>query len=411
MLSFAHAAGTITRPESRLLSGNRRVAIVARKIVLETAAGVTPILTERAADDELQLQELVKNNPDLISLDEFGVVGPLLVVGRETWLASGAVDLVAISKAGDLLVIEFKTGPANTDFRRALAQLLDYGSHLWGQDVESFEQSVAARYFSSNACQQLEFRGLTSLDLAARKRWSGISEQELQAFRDRLARQLDQGSFTYLLVAQRLTDQVIRGIEYLNHTMADARFYGVEIIRFTGDGYSAFETRTVVGPRTGSSGSGSASYTNEQRFLEEVADEEYRGALERLLDAVRGLGFSIAWGAVGCSIRIRTPDRVEPLSVAWLFPPGRSGWMGLSDITLGYDPWSARQTPSVQETLDWYVERVRSLPATVATNKGQVQAAQLSPSAVVTNASEIVAILGELAKRIASPADGAGGEG
>lgn len=69
------------------------------------------MLTEIFADDEAQLQEIVKDNPDLLPVVEFGMAGPLMVVGRETMLSSGYVDLVCLSQGGDLLLVEFKTGP------------------------------------------------------------------------------------------------------------------------------------------------------------------------------------------------------------------------------------------------------------------------------------------------------------
>ena len=104
-----------------------------RKIVLKMAAG-NPVLSEIPAADEFELQELMKSDPDLIPIEEFGMTGPLLVIGRETTLPSGAVDLVALARSGEILIIEFKTGPQNSDFRSALAQLLDYGSDLWGME-------------------------------------------------------------------------------------------------------------------------------------------------------------------------------------------------------------------------------------------------------------------------------------
>src|SRR5215210_4547040 len=109
--------------------------------------GTTPILSEMLADDEAQLRELVKDNPDLLPIDEFGMTGPLLVIGRETTLPSGAIDLVALARGGELLIAEFKTGPQNSDFRRVLAQLLDYGSDLWRLSYEVFESTVPLRYF------------------------------------------------------------------------------------------------------------------------------------------------------------------------------------------------------------------------------------------------------------------------
>ena len=73
----------------------------------------------------------LKENPDLLPIEEFGFTGPLVVVAEETRLPSGAIDLAGITRGGRLVVVEFKTGPQNADFRDALAQLLDYGSDIW----------------------------------------------------------------------------------------------------------------------------------------------------------------------------------------------------------------------------------------------------------------------------------------
>ena len=79
---------------------------MARKIMVQREDGSRPVLTEVLAEDEVQLQELMKENPDLLPIEEFGMVGPLMVVGRETTLPSGYVDLACLSRGGDLLLIE-----------------------------------------------------------------------------------------------------------------------------------------------------------------------------------------------------------------------------------------------------------------------------------------------------------------
>ena len=78
--------------------------------------GHPPILVETPADNEKQLQDRMKEHPDLLPFEEFGLVGPPLVVGRETSLASGAVDLLCAARGGEVVIIEFKTGPQNPDF-------------------------------------------------------------------------------------------------------------------------------------------------------------------------------------------------------------------------------------------------------------------------------------------------------
>ena len=90
---------------------------MARKMIVELTDGGTPVLTESLADNEQQLQELVKAHPDLIPVEEFGFVGPLMVVGRETYLQSGAVDLLGVARGGELLVVELQNEPPDAGSR------------------------------------------------------------------------------------------------------------------------------------------------------------------------------------------------------------------------------------------------------------------------------------------------------
>ena len=39
-------------------------------------------------------------------------------------------------------------------------------------------------------------------------------------------------------------------------------------------------------------------------------------------------GFTFYWGAVGVSIRLKTPWQATPVSIAWLFPPRKAGLPG-----------------------------------------------------------------------------------
>jgi hypothetical protein len=183
---------------------------VARKTIVFLNSDSTRILTEMPADNEAQLRDLIKDHPDLIPIDDFGMTGPLMVVGRETTLPSGGIDLVGIARGGELLLLEFKTGPQNTDFRHVLAQLLDYGSDLWRLSYEEFETTIAARYFASSYCQDPRVRGQTDLLAAARATWPDLSDEEASHLHDRLVGQLDAGSFHYIVAAQRFTSTVGR---------------------------------------------------------------------------------------------------------------------------------------------------------------------------------------------------------
>ena len=82
------------------------------------------------------------------------------------------------------------------------------------------------------------------------------------------------------------------------------RFYAVEMVRFDGDGVSAFESRTALKPPQ-CPGPASAA-ADKASFLDSFDDPEYRAALEVVVDASQGLDLRIEWGSRGCSIRLPT---------------------------------------------------------------------------------------------------------
>jgi hypothetical protein len=363
--------------------------------------GERSLLSEVAVDDEAQIQEIVKDNPELLPVDELGIDGPLMVVGRETSLPSGAMDLVALARSGELLLIEFKTGPQNSDFRRVLAQLFDYGSDLWRMSYDEFESTVATRHFSSDHCRDHRLKDKSSLEDAARTFWNDFSEEESKVLRESLAQQLNSGAFYYVIVAQSFTSIMERTVEYMNAAMAGARIYAVELVRFTAEGVSAFESRRTIKPETSSTSQSRAESLNESRFLEKVADEEHREALRKILEGCRGLGLQLAWGSAGTSIRMRVPEVSKPVSVGWLYPPGVSGWMGLTDLTLGFDEGAGLQdSPSALSTFEDYAKKVSELPGAEPARPKWLYGRHLSPRATVENRPRIVEILANLTRQV-----------
>lgn len=63
-------------------------------------------LVEQSLHNELVLQEVLKSHPQLIPADDLGFDRDLLVVGRETALAAGAIDLLCLASTGDLVLVE-----------------------------------------------------------------------------------------------------------------------------------------------------------------------------------------------------------------------------------------------------------------------------------------------------------------
>jgi hypothetical protein len=123
-------------------------------------------------------------------LEDLGLGSPAVVVGRESSLESGRVDLVVQGNGGDLAIVEFKTGPQNPDSRECLAQLLDYGSDLWGMTVEDFDTRVAQRYFSGPHCPPGTLPHGASLEQVLAGAWGAEQADDAVGWRERLRAQL-----------------------------------------------------------------------------------------------------------------------------------------------------------------------------------------------------------------------------
>lgn len=364
-----------------------------RKLIVDTPDGQRPVLEQAPAADELQLQERLKAHPNLLPLEELGLVGPALVLGRESQLDSGRVDLVLLGNGGDLALVELKTGPQNSDFRACLAQLLDYGSDLWQLSLEEFEARVVVPYLTSRHAAHGAGAPKMTLDRLVAETWSRPIDDAVD-WRERLTTQLRDGSFHYVVVAQRFTPSILRTLQYLNVTTKGARFSAVELVRFEGSNYAAFEARFVAGaePSRGLGGQQQRSLSGLDEFLELVTDDDYRHALQDVLAAFAEIaGLSIYWGTTGCSMRVAMPGR-SPLSIGWAFPPGPPRWMGLTDLTLGWyeDANGLALDDAARESLDAYRRSLEKLPGAISPKPAAIRGATFGPEAVIANADALV---------------------
>jgi hypothetical protein len=383
--SFSPVVVTAGLPRGKVIG-------MAHKLVIELPDGSWQLLEQVPAEHELQLQEQLKRQPELLPLEELGLVGPAVVVGRESSLESGRVDLVLLGNGGDLAVVEFKTGPQNPDFRECLAQLLDYGSDLWGMTLEEFETRVAQRYFRGPHCPPGSVLAGASLDEAVTKMW-GSAANDAVDWRERLQAQLRDGSFHYVAVAQHFTPSVLRTLRYLNATMKSACFSAVELVRFSGGDHGAFEARVVAAAelRPGAKGSAKTALAGADDLCAAITDDEYRHHLQDLFDALARVdGLTVFWGTTGCSLRVAVPGR-SPLSIGWIFPPGPPRWMGLTDVTLGWyeDTNGVVVSESAKAGLDVYLQTLGTLVGAAKPRASAIRGWTFPPSATIANSDAL----------------------
>jgi hypothetical protein len=377
---------------SRLLLWCGRVICVGRKLVIELPDGGRQFLEQVPADDELQLQEQLKLHPDLLPLEDLGLGSPAVVVGRESSLESGRVDLVLLGNGGELAIVEFKTGPQNPDFRECLAQLLDYGSDLWGMTIEDFDTRVVQRYFSGSHCPPGTVPPGASLEHVLAAAWAQEQADDAVGWRERLQAQLRDGSFHYVTVAQRFTPPVLRTLQYLNTAMKSARFSAVELVRFTGGNHAAFEARFVAGaePSKGN-GTSKTALAGIDELAKSITDDAYRHSVQDLFEQLVTIeGLTVFWGTTGCSLRVTIPGR-SPLSIGWVFPPGPSRWMGLSDLTLGwYEDTRGIDVPDSGKTaLQDYLTSLGALPGATKPKAAVIHGWTFPPTAVIQNTRQL----------------------
>lgn len=297
------------------------------------------------------------------------------------------------------MLIEFKTGPQNPDFRHALAQLIDYGSDLWKLSVEEFDRGVVQRYLSSGRVDTRS-RGATPLATAVATSGWNLSEDELAALFSRLGEVLATGDIHYVVAAQRFTPSMQTSLDYLNATMRYGKFFLVEIVQMQGEELVAHAAQVVSAPpRRSASGTASpAGQADEAAFLTSLSDSDCRDAMRDVIAGCTALGVEMKWRSQGASFRITTPDRRQPLSIGWVLPDD-SHWQGARFATFGVDPSSLSKTPSVEVAVTRYTKRLAAIPGAKPV-PSKLVAYTFGTDALPHAHTEIVAAIGALVREV-----------
>jgi len=93
-------------------------------------------LEPRVYGKEHQLEELLAESPDLLPGEESERV---IFFKRQVPLGQNAVDLLGVTSAGSITVVECKLDCNREARRTVIAQILEYGSQLWGMEYDEFE--------------------------------------------------------------------------------------------------------------------------------------------------------------------------------------------------------------------------------------------------------------------------------
>ncbi len=158
-------------------------------------------------DRENYLQEYIYNNPDSIPLYNIKEDIKLLILAREFPTNSGPIDALGVDKDGEIYLVETKLY-RNPDKRTVVAQVLDYGASLWrtSQDFNQFTATL------NEHCQK-QFKLSLNEKLTD---FFTISEDEISQLLDKVARNLDDGNFKFVVLMNQLHGQLKDLIVFIN---------------------------------------------------------------------------------------------------------------------------------------------------------------------------------------------------
>ncbi len=290
-------------------------------------------LEEEPFSTEDDLQALLAEHPELLDGEQMRPGDPRrwILVTREKGIAETsdagdrwALDHLLIDQDATPTLVEVKRG-ANSEVRRkVVGQMLEYAAHATG-GAGSWAVDDIRRDFEDNAKDPTGAIG---------KLLQADEEPDVDAFWQRVGDNLAARRIRLLFVADEIPDSLTRIVSFLNEQTRDnIEVLAVEIKQFSGK-----TTQTLV-PRviglTAAAPSKSAPRTRLTRasFLAEFENDEVLAAAVRLLDTADKAGASLSWGSSIVTIRTTCPFWAQPITVAWLHPPGKAGWA--KDFTFG----------------------------------------------------------------------------
>ncbi len=181
--------------------------------------GKTPVkLNESGFEKEEELQKYILNNPEVIPVDKIDESKTLLILAREFQTSSGPIDAIGIDNDGDIYLIETKLYK-NSDKRKVLAQILDYGSALWtDEDVDNFLNEINRVTYEQHN---------TTFDKKVTDFFK-FNKDNFNELLNNIKSNFKLGKFKFVILMDTLTDSLKRLILYINqHSNFDV--YAVEI--------------------------------------------------------------------------------------------------------------------------------------------------------------------------------------
>jgi hypothetical protein len=303
---------------------------------------LTP-MEETAYKTEDVLQKALEKYPNLLAGDQIDPDNPrswLLVArempvrGAENEPGRWSVDHLFLDQDGRPTFVECKRASDTRARREVVAQMLDYaanGTAYWSAD--RLRQSAA---------ETANTRG-KSLDDQIRQLVQG-EQVGIEAFWQKVEENLKQGNVRLIFVADDISQELRRLVDFLDRKMTDAnvRVLAIEIKQFKGKHQRAMVPR-VIG-RTEDPETIHPVKLTRTEFLKQCPPET-RGIFEMVLDRAVERGHSISWGKAFFSVRAILPKGQRTISFAY------GGLRGVFQVYLRELPVSPAENQALRKQL------------------------------------------------------------
>jgi predicted TIM-barrel fold metal-dependent hydrolase len=304
------------------MSGNQS------KIFLVDEHGITTALNESRYKTEADLQALLADNPDLLPGEDMsGSPQSWLLIAAELGVPNGPeasgkwrIDHLFVDEAGVPTLVECKRSSDPRARREVVAQMLDYAANgvlYWSLDRlrAAFEATWQDKQDPS------EVLGEFLADNPSEDQ-SLLTEE---AFWNKVMDNLAKRRVRLIFVADEISRELKRLVEFMNETMSEVEVLAVEIRHYWRDGH---KDRVLVPSLVGATEraniakerSGTPPRIDRSMFMDSVNDAA-RPFYEQLFSEVEKLGGFIYWGEKRCSVRFNKPQSGNPITLAYCNPP------------------------------------------------------------------------------------------
>jgi len=163
-------------------------------------------------ESEATLQTYLEQFPSLLPVWEVDEeAAPLLTIGREVGVPSGAVDLLFTDTNGILTVVETKLARNPEVRREVIGQVIEYASFLSTWDADDVERQANDYLHSERATEDYH-------DLNVYEALSKVAGDEVPAdvFRERIDDNLKRGRIRLVIVVDEIAEPLRSTVTFLN---------------------------------------------------------------------------------------------------------------------------------------------------------------------------------------------------